>query len=169
MKQLFTYTLIFISTLLLFNCKKYPEGGYHFNFLKNLEGQWNLKLYEVNGIDSTYLTQGSNSITNYTRSFAEFAIAHSGKRADIRLKNHYHGYTVTFNNKKRDMLGVHDDGDRSNFDSIGCLIPNSQQCQRNIFIPNNNQSFTWKIEKLTKSELILSSSQNNSYKIKLSK
>lgn len=154
--------------LLLSTCKKYPEGGYHFNFLKKLDGQWKLKLYEVNGIDSTTLTQGATYIPNYLDDFASFAIVHSGKRAEIRMKNHYHGYSVIFNNNKRDMLSIHDDGDRDQFDSTGCLKNNTQLCQRNVFIPTTDRIFSWKIEKFTKKELILLSVIYN-YKIILIK
>ncbi len=56
MKQLFTYILIFISTLLLFNCKKYDEDGkrsWH-KPEKRIVGTWYLKEFLVNGIDSVY-------------------------------------------------------------------------------------------------------------------
>lgn len=159
---------ILLATLILFTtCKKYPGGGKHSQFFKNLEGQWKLQLYEVDGIDSTNLTQGSNSIANYLDKFATFPMVHTGKRTQIHLQNHYRNYTVSFNNKKREILGL-EDLNTANFDSSGCLLYDSQMCQRNIFNPKNEKYFNWKIEKLTKTELILLSTIYN-YKIILIK
>lgn len=163
--------LVFIAgfSILVFftTCKKYPEGGYYFNYLKKIEGTWQLKLYEVNGIDSTYLTQGANSIENYIGDFASFAVVNKGKRAQIRLNNHLRNYSVLMYHKKPELMGIKE-GNNSSFDSTGCVAYNSQLCQRDIFNPTNEKQFNWKIEKLTKKELILISNIYN-YKIILVK
>ncbi len=56
MKQHFAYAIILISTLLLFNCKKYDEDGkrsWH-KPEKRIVGTWYLKEFLVNSTDSTY-------------------------------------------------------------------------------------------------------------------
>lgn len=168
MKTLITYILISLGVFSLFTtCKKYPEGGLHFNYLNKLEGKWKLKLYEVNGIDSTYLTQGANTIPNYIDDFAGFATVHSGKRAQIKLSNHLRNYSVSIYYKNPEIMGI-SQGNNSNFDSTGCLSYDSQKCQRDLFNPVNERYFNWKIEKLTKKEMILISNTYN-YKIILFK
>lgn len=71
MKQLLTYILIFIATLLLFNCKKYEEDGkrsWH-KPEKRIVGTWYLKEFEVNGADSSYTcyVYKSNDVTDTIR------------------------------------------------------------------------------------------------------
>jgi len=158
--------LLFACLVLLTTCKKYHDGGYHFNAFKHLEGQWKLKLYEVDGIDSTLLTQGATTIPDYLEKFADFPMVHSGKRRQMKLYNHYRYYEVYINNNERDAISVYKSSDR--FDSLGCLSNNSQMCQRDVFNPTNEKTFNWKIDKLTKEELILVS-QSYHYKLILVK
>lgn len=159
--------LLFACLVLLTTCKKYHDGGYHFNAFKHLEGQWKLKLYEVDGIDSTMLTQGATTIPDYQEEFARFPMLHTGKRREIKLENHYRDYEVTMGNKKRSIISV-TNSNNSNFDPSGCLLYNSQKCQRDVFNPTNDSYFNWKIDKLTKNELVLVSLSYN-YKLILVK
>ena len=82
MKQLFTYLLISISILLLFNCKKYPEGGCERRGPKNIIGDWKLTLFEVNGIDSTDLINYNGDDRykkiNISKNGGNFSISTSG-------------------------------------------------------------------------------------------
>lgn len=163
MKQKVLYLFLFISTTLLFSCKKYPEGGWHYNAFKHLAGTWQLKQYLVNGVDSTDLTLGATSIPDYKSKFAVFGKAHSGKRAYFGFNSHFRIYEISINTKKRDIIGFQEVG-TSQFDSTDCYISNSQYCQQRIFCPGNSSRFYWKIEKLTKKDLILIS-ETGDYKL----
>jgi len=161
------YILVTLLTVCLTTCKKYHDGGYHYNAFNHLEGQWKLKLYEVDRIDSTLLTQGATTIPDYLEKFAYFPMMHNGKRREIRLINHHRHYEVTMGNKKRSIISV-TNINNSNFDFSGCLLYNSQECQRDVFNPTSDRYFNWKIDKLTKDELILVSLSYN-YKLILVK
>lgn len=149
--------LFFLSVFLIVfaACKKYPEGGWHYNAFRHLGGSWSLKLYEVDSIDSTYLTQGYNNIPNYLSDFLEIATVHSGNRTEFGWFSQPLSYSVYINKKNRDVIQL-----------SGNMY--SQQYQRNIFNPTNEQYFSWKIEKLTKDELRLTS-VNYNYKLILIK
>ena len=58
-----TYSLILICGLLVVACKKYPEGGYIYKRDTDIQRQWYLTLYEVDGIDSTDLINYNKSET----------------------------------------------------------------------------------------------------------
>lgn len=152
-------------------CKKYEDGGFVFKRIKNLFGDtkdhskknWRLSLYEVNGIDSTNLFQGSN-LHIVENNFASFYIS------DSHAKNYYcstflYDYSISID-KKSKLLSMgtylspqHNDTSQC-FSKSGVLY-----CQRNIFNPEKNKFAEWQIKKLTKDELILSIQLTNTYKI----
>ena len=82
MKKLFAYFFIGILLLSLSTCKKYNEGGFVGLSRKHLFGEkkdgasktWKLKLYEVNGIDSTHLIPGTANIPDFFEKFITFRL-----------------------------------------------------------------------------------------------
>lgn len=165
MRQIVLYFFLFISTILLFSCKKYPEGGCERRGPKNIIGNWKLTLYEVNGIDSTDLINYNGSDLykkiDLLKNASTISVNHAG----------FNGYTAKFidKNQKIQFSG------RSVASPINC-VPSATNgsvynCYRSFFIPeaNPNSSCVWEIEKLTKKEIVLSTTQTNSYIIKLSK
>jgi hypothetical protein len=164
MKQLFTYILIFFSTLLLFNCKKYPEGGYHFNAIKHLKGEWKLKLYEVNGLDSTEIIN-YNGNDNYKKISFNTRQGTYSKDLDCRI-NGKNAMNIHIDSK-REFISFDGGGANS---AIACDPIINNNCYKLIFLPEAEQCrMDWKILKLTKNEVIITSTQKNSYRIKLSK
>ncbi len=158
MKQLFTYILIFFSTLLLFNCKKYPEGGCERRGPKNIIGNWKLTMYEVNGIDSTELIN-YNGNDNYKKN--SFVKHSNGDKEIIVDSKGSIAEKINFKDKNEKIEFYTNDQS-----SLKCI---SGYCYRNYFLPEGTNYNEWKIIKLTKTEIVLTSSQKNIYKIKLSK
>lgn len=163
---------LFLITLLS-TCKKYPEGGFVNQTRKHLFGgnhvgdskTWKLKLYEVNGIDSTYLIQGANSIPDFYEKFVTFT--YEGKETSVKYS------AKTFTNKYTGSIGtvykeIGINYDWTNHeDSSQCkLINNTIYCERNILFPEFlDRNATWSIEKLTKKELIITENRKNAYRI----
>lgn len=160
MKQFFTYILIFISTLLLFNCKKYPEGGCERRGPKNIIGDWKLTLYEVNGIDSTELINyNGNDVYKTIKIYKNVSVLQIDQKSSITS-------SASFGNKNQTLTitGETDSNGRT------CYFENNiNYCYRLFLTPENSHTMDWQILKLTKEEIILTSTQKNSYKIKLSK
>ncbi|MDP1802450.1 MAG: hypothetical protein Q8L81_13915 [Bacteroidota bacterium] len=160
-------TKLNISLILLFalsfnTCKKYDEGGLVKQTCKHLFGghkagnskTWKLKLYEVNGIDSTNLIQGSNF-----DNFITFKYVQSEPSIEYRATTSFQNYSGTVSEKK---ILIAYDWDTHN-DSIQC---NNNYCQRNILFPEFlNLNPRWEIKKLTSKEFIISIDLKNSYKI----
>lgn len=134
--------------------------------MKNLEGDWKLKLFEVDGIDSTMLTTGASTIPDYIDNFAHIGSFKSKREQYITMTNHYRYFNVDLDPKHEFISFT--GGSSSGFDSSDCAITNSQLCQRNIFNPKKIKTFAWKIQKLTKAEMILLSESYN-YKLILTK
>ena len=173
----FIIALSLISALLFNTCKKYPEGGLVYYRIKNLFGKnedharksWNLKLYEVNGIDSTNLIQGYN-LNNDQGSFVTFYISNAraqlyGSYTDV------YGHVIAVDKNARsigfgyaDVVINHPSGTIN--DTSQCfLINNVLTCQRNIFNPEKNAFAEWNIRALTETELIISKQLINNYRI----
>lgn len=166
MKICFKILTVTIIILCLTTCKKYDEGGFLKQTNKNLFGAnkvgskktWHLKLFEVNGIDSTGLIKGSNF---YEKISIEFYTNEGTPQHRTLAGNYYYsGYVSSKNNSILFAFNY-----RNKNDSIQC--PNSD-CQRNIFFPEFLQrNPEWVILKLTKKEFIIASSLSNKYKIVL--
>jgi len=174
MKVILKYLVFVIALFALSTCKKYDEGGYVHKRIKNLFGKnddgakksWKLKLYEVNGIDSTQLIQGVDKYIDDSNNFIKFSIGQS-KSKD------YFANTIVYNllisvDKKAKLLSIGsglNDVIHSN-DSTQCFLEsNTIICQRNIFNPEKNRFAEWEIKKLTSDELIITKQLNNNYKI----
>jgi hypothetical protein len=157
------FILIFAAVLLLSNCKKYPEGGFLRQGPKTLitgkQPVWQLKLYQVNDIDSTYLIPGIDSIPDYYSYFMTFS-----KEKCISEKCYYAGiplffYKVSFSNKNRNITFFNESGAKA------CYYKNNPNiCARNILCPEQSNT-EWKIIKLRDKECILKCELYNSYKV----
>jgi hypothetical protein len=170
MKNLFTFFSIIFLSLTLSTCKKFNEGGLLALSRKHLFGErkdnasktWKLKLYEVNGIDSTYLIPGTSQIPNYYDQFITFKLDNKEGytyKANTFLYE-YFGYANYAGNKE---IGISCSG--GTFSQCR-QINNTTICVRNILQPEGPFSKNnWHINKLTTSEFIFSLSLQNSYRI----
>jgi hypothetical protein len=122
----------------------------------------------VNGIDSTYLIQGANSIPDFYDKFVTFT--YTGK--DVSWK--YSMQTSLFNyegyiDKVYKQLTLGGSGPTSHNDSAQCkYFNNTMICSRDILNPEyNNYGRLWDIKRLTSKELVIETSWKlkNSYKI----
>jgi len=167
--------LIVTGSILLFTtCKKYPEGGFVNQTRKHLFGgndvgdskTWKLKLYEVNGIDSTYLIQGANNIPDFYGKFVTFIYEGKDPSPVFSAKTFAYEYGGVFDKLEKEITLGYDPNPK---DSTQCKnIQNSTYCVRNLLFPEYNQyGKKWSIKKLTKKECILESNfkLKNSYKI----
>lgn len=171
MKASIKYSLIVFCACLLFlsNCKKYPDGGFlrqgPKTFITSKNGVWKLSLYEVNGIDSTHLIQGPNTIPDFFDSFLSCSYLNKKDNNDIYASSHIYNYLVKFINKNADISFV-----RSGIETGQCVnTSNGISCQRNIFNPEGPQLVVFKILKIRDKECILTTSLNNCYKIILTR
>ena len=151
--------LIFISTICLFNCKKYPEGGCERRGPKNIIGDWKLSLYEVNGIDSTNLINyNGNDGYKTIKIYKNVSVLQIDQKSSI-------GNSASFiNNNKTIKIN----GDLVNSGQKCIIDAGINYCFRLFFTPESH-SIEWEVQKLTKNELIITTSLKNSYKIKLIK
>lgn len=170
--------LIYIFLLFaLSTCKKYPEGGFVNQTRKHLFGgndagdskTWKLKLYEVNGIDSTYLIQGANSIPDFYEKFMTFTYEGKDPSPTYTANTFLYQYGGVFDDTEKQLtLGY----DPSPKDSTQCkTVDGTRYCCRNLFYPEYNYyGKKWDIKKLTKKECVLESTfkLKNSYRIILS-
>lgn len=158
MRSVFIYFILFVSTLLLFNCKKYPEGGCERRGPKNILGSWTLTLYEVNGIDSTDLINNNGDAVYKQVSFNK-----NGSKTSLSITHAGFNYAASFknNNEKVFINGLGQ--------VLKCNVYQGQNyCWRTIFAPEGVDC-GWNILKLKNNELIISIQQRSSYIIKLSK
>jgi hypothetical protein len=160
MKIFITYLFITLFTLALFNCKKYPEGGYQKRGPKLILGNWKLSLYEVDGIDSTELIN-----YNGTEDYKLVKIYKSVSVFEIEQKGSIE-YSAGFtdNNKSITLNGKND--------SVGSectLYAGINYCFRRFFRPEGLGATEWRIIKLTKTEFVIEHSGAKNYKIKLSR
>lgn len=184
MKSFITYLILFISTILLNGCKKYPEDGkrsWH-KPEKRIVGAWYLKEYYVNGEDSTYkwYDKKTNDVTdtiqwqlaNTRFSFVDGKDKKSleGQTVDItteqiKFYNSYYGkqrvlHLVT----KWDLISKKT---QVQFDlTYSFLKAGSVFTTFSILGNGTNQ---WNIQKLTDKEMILESFSNKHLRIKFQK
>lgn len=162
MKALIKITSFIICILLLTTCKKYPEGGFIRQTCKNLFGankvgskkSWKLKKYEVNGIDSTTLINGINQVKEVTFEMKSLEVS---PQAKIIFGFYEYGGGIS---KSDQQIGTGRIWTLK--DTLQC---ENGFCLRNIFFPEIQNNKWWTINKLTKSELILTKQLNNSYRI----
>ncbi|MGZ3900331.1 MAG: hypothetical protein ACXVNO_10730 [Bacteroidia bacterium] len=162
--KILKYIIIFILLVTLSTCKKYPEGGWTNVAIKHLFGgkesqsskTWKLKLYEVNGIDSTaYITAG-NGVTNFQNDEVIFKIT-TARYKDYFIKSVVFEQGIALSKDKRYITTLNPNINQ-------CLT--STFCERNIFSPEAETNlYKWKIIKLINSELIITGNFKNSYKI----
>ncbi len=159
MKICFKILIITIIILCLTTCKKYDEGGFLKQTNKNLFGAnkvgskktWHLKLFEVNGIDSTGLIKGAYNLK--TIDFILFNI-----EVSTTMQVNYSIYSLKTGISKLEK-------------NFGTSLKDSNQCSngicvRNIFAPElNPKGVSWSIVKLSKKEFIIKSNLINNYKI----
>jgi hypothetical protein len=166
-------TPIFIFLLFaLSTCKKYPEGGFVNQTRKHLFGgnnvgdskTWKLKLYEVNGIDSTELIQNASTLDFYDITFKLTDKKYKNFEANTLFQQYRGSAGSKFNITFYDI-------EPTKQDSAQCKqLSNSMVCYRNIYIPEIGfKNREWTIEKITTNELIISKSISNRYRITLNK
>ncbi len=175
--------LLVISTLLfavLFNsCKKYPEGGFVYQTNKHLFGgnkvgdskTWKLKYYEVNGIDSTAVIPGANSIPDFYNKFITFTYFSKGDPSvGYTASSFLYDYKGKIGKAYNQMTVGFPYESLTKEDSAQCrTIGNNLYCIRNILFPEfDNYAKLWNIKKLTQNEIILEMNLKNFYKITLS-
>ena len=172
MKQIFKYLFFTFIFFALITCKKYDEGGFLKQTRIHLFGgtkvgskkTWKLKLYEVNGIDSTMLIQGANTIPDFYDKCITFTYdggKNSRYLAEMFMYKYRGGYSYL---KTEENISF---ATYSLTDTLRCkTLNNSNYCNREIFKPEKiNQSYIWKIKKLTRKEFIITYNSINSYKI----
>jgi hypothetical protein len=157
--------LLFTLILIASTCHKYPEGGWSNVAIKHLFGGnkdgsqkvWHLKLYEVDGIDSTFYLSPGNGSTNFTNEAVVFKIT-TARYKDYFIKTQVFEQGIKLSTHKKNIETI----------NPGIMQCSTIQlkCERNIFSPESNTNFySWKIIKLTTKELILSGFFQSSYKI----
>lgn len=168
----YIYLIVTGSILLFTTCKKYPEGGFVNQTRKHLFGgndvgdskTWKLKLYEVNGIDSTELIQNAYTLDFYDITFKLTDKKGKSFEANTQFQQYRGSVGSKFNITFYDI-------DLTKQDSIQCKqLNNSMICYRNIYIPEIGiKNREWIIEKITANELIISKIISSYYRITLSK
>ncbi len=170
LKYFFLFSIVFVFT----TCQKYPDGGLVDDTIINLFGknidlsskQWTLNTYEVNGIDSTNLIMGANTIPNFRENFIKFYISNAKGRiyyADTYL---YHNVIYFENGKETITIGSGQNDLNYKNDTLQCFVKNLVlTCERNILNPEKNKYCTWSIKKLTSSEFIIGMQLVNNYRI----
>lgn len=157
MRSLFIYFILFVSTLFLFNCKKYPEGGCERRGPKNIIGTWTLALYEVNGIDSTDLINynGDDIYKKITflKNVSTISVDYRG----------YDGTSAKFIEGNSKILF------NSSFNMV--YYNSNTRKYRNILVPeaSSETDCAWEIIKLNKKEFVIRAQKQNAYTIKFNK
>ncbi len=149
-----TYSLILICGLLVVACKKYPEGGYIYKRDTDIQRQWYLTLYEVDGIDSTDLINYNNDVSYKNIRF----LKRNSNDPDISVftsGSYYSPSRFTNSNKNLNFY-------KSNPSSVIC---NSGFCFKAYCAPEG-LSVQWEIIQLTSTDMILTCRLNHSYKLK---
>jgi hypothetical protein len=170
----FLYVISLVVTLTLFTtCKKYPQGSWSNVAMKHLFGGckkgsskvWHLKLYEVNGVDSTKFIVAGNGYTNFENGDVTFSVG-SGTEAEAR--SIVYGYGISFSesaNNPKVKRNIQFIGGSRN---VNYKIQSyNNTFERNVFNPQIEKPYlVWTINKLKKDELIIKSNfENISYKI----
>jgi hypothetical protein len=163
-----TYLILFALITLLTNCKKYEDGGIVKLGRKHLFGHrknnatktWKLKLYEVNGIDSTQLIPGANQIPDFYEKHITFKLDNK-EGFSFTAQTFLFNYNGIIDNVYKEMTI----GPSNIQDSSQCI---GIVCSRNLLLPEGfNKGRLWKIIKLTKKEFIINNDVNmkNRYKL----
>jgi hypothetical protein len=156
-------------------CKKYEEGGVIRVSRKHLFGErkdnasktWKLKLYEVNGIDSTQLIMGVNQINNFYEKFITFKLDNK-EGFTFKANTALYDYGGTLDQVYKEVILSYGHFPLNNLDSSQCNYYNSTLvCSRSILLPEGfYTNKVWKIEKLTKKEFVIKNDGlENKYKI----
>jgi hypothetical protein len=169
-RTLIYFTIVCAIGLLFTTCRKYPEGGWSNVAIKHLFGgnhdnsskTWKLKLYEVNGIDSTSFIIPGNGFTSFQNNEVVFKIIKRKSRDfESRSKSYFFRMDLSSDkNKEITFIG--------GCWGFGTALPQcySGICERSIFNPFIEKYPIWKIIRLKKDELVITSStRDNSYKI----
>ena len=157
LKQIKTYSIIFICTVLLFNCKKYPEGGCERRGPKNIIGVWKLSLYEVNGIDSTelinYMGDETYKKVSIFKNVSTVSVSYEGFNSN---SGHFE------DNNTRIVFNSVESGRK-------CVQFNGvNYCYRSFLTPEIKRT-KWEIVKLTAKEFVFKNTGSAEYVIKLIK
>lgn len=164
-----------LSFALIFNCcKKYDDGGFVRQTRKHLFGghkegsskTWKLKLYEVNGIDSTILIPEANNIPDFYSKCITFTLTDK-KFIDYNAVTFLHNLSGEIDDAYKNMSMGPLTSNWTKEDSTQCFLKNNKTyCSRNIFLPEiQNRALLWNIIKLTKKEFIITIQLKNFYKI----
>jgi hypothetical protein len=175
MKKAIKYTFLFCILLFIGDCKKYEEGGITKLSRKHLFGErkdgaskiWKLKLYEVNGIDSTQLIPGASQISNFYEEFITFTLDNR-EGFTFKANTALYDYGGTIDQVYKNVAISYGHFPLNNLDSSQCNYRGSSLiCSRSILLPEGFYSNKlWKIDKLTKKEFIITNNElKNSYKI----
>lgn len=157
MRHLIRYFCLLLFTLLLFTCKKYPEGGCERRGPKNILGTWTLSLYEVNGIDSTdlinYNGDGIYKKITFLKNVSTFSVDYKG----------YVGTSAKFIEGNSEILF------NSSFNMV--YYNSNTRKYRNILVPeaSSQTDCAWEIIKLNKKEFVIKAQKQNAYIIKFNK
>lgn len=157
-----TRLLLFSSLLLLIaGCKKYPQGGHHWNArqaFRNLSDKhWDVVIFEVNGIDSTAFlstdgdAEARKNYLSFVRLFGDYSYSYRGFRNNIEMD--FQGDDVVFREGVSAYL--------HNF--------NGGPDRREILTPNG-PDMRWRITKCKRNDMVLESAfEANYYRIVLKK
>lgn len=180
MKYTFRVILLGFFIMLFWQCKKYDEGGNVFRSKYRLLGSnndggrksWKLRLYQVNGIDSTYLIKGPQ---NWPTFYSEFAIFYrsSNDNKYFQTSTYLYEYHTRFDSiKSKKYLTFGDMNYYKTYNNqFGVLNGDTIYC-RNLFCPEALVGpriwyHKWQVKKLTNNELIIEMKRNNEYRIEL--
>ncbi len=145
-------TALLICGIFFSTCKKYPDGGLHACARRNLltkgDEAWQLKLYSVNGIDSTFLINTSDDPYYYSTTLLVFK--YKDERTKFSIHNSKYIYHANLLEKKSVLTF-------SLYNKLG------GPDQTEIFNPEKVNSPVWTVEKLKKKKLVLTANWNNSY------
>jgi hypothetical protein len=145
--------------------QKISRWGNSFRAVYKIQGTWKLSLYEVNGIDSSYLINGPELTGWFLRQFRENIWSWNKGPTEDYLNTFNHRFEIKFANNKAE---IHLYGTTGGDIPTNCSKASANQCVRNVLSPESYAT-EWKIQKLTRSEIILTTANINSYKIKLNK
>lgn len=152
------FLLAFIGLLCFTTCKKYPENTLWFKSAsKTINADWDLVLFEINGIDSL-----NNNVKEVSSKKVRFTLAdgnnlfveHRGGKIEIKGNSNFSGFWTLSKNKKE--IEIRFNYDLENYtNQYSCICYNFQ----NLFAVYN-EKLSWQIQKLSKSEFWISTNYN---------
>ena len=165
MKKILLNILLLFLLFTLSTCKKYPDGGFTRQgpktFITDKAGVWQLALYEVNGIDSTFLLPEGTEVDQYYSTFMTCS-----KYSKYEKKGYYYCtasmfiYDLSFQNKNRLMAFT----PKNNKYCIP-FKTFTNFCFRELLCPESFSTTIWEIEKLRDKECVIRTNLKNTYKI----